>query len=301
VGRETTAVPEGHGHGHGQLHQDDWDAVGARLESEAEMALGFLEGAASWLAELTGDRSVRRVLDISSGPGVGSCVLAVTFPDAEIGAVDGSAALLARASARAARLRLGDHLVVAQRELPDGLDSLEPADIVWASRVVHHLGDQNEAVRRLAALVRPGGILAIAEGGLSLRSLPRDIGIGRPGLEARLEVVLQDWFSAMRAAQPEAASTVEHWPGILADAGLTPRGTRTFLVDHPAPLDPATRAVVTDWWDGIQERVSDRISEDDRATLERLLDPLDEAGLHRRPDVFVLVATTVHAGRAPRP
>jgi hypothetical protein len=152
----------------------------------------------------------------------------------------------------------------------------------------------------MAALVRPDGLLAIAEGGLAPRSLPRDVGIGRPGLEVRLDVALQDWFSAMRAAQPGAASVVENWPGLLSGAGLAPCGTRSFLVDHPAPLDPATRAVVADWWDGIRTRVADRISADDRAALERLLDPADEDGLYRRRDLFVLSASTVHAGRAPK-
>ncbi len=301
MSRRSTAASEGHGHGHHQLHQDDWDDAGARLEGEAEMSLGFLKGAATWLAELAGDRPVRRVLDIGSGPGVASCVLAATFTDAGIAAVDGSVPLLARASARASRLGLGDRLVTEQRDLPDGLESLEPADVVWASRVVHHLGDQDEAVRRISALLRPGGVLAIAEGGLSQRSLPRDIGIGRPGLEARLDVALQDWFSEMRAAQPGTASTVEHWPGILASAGLIPCGSRSFLVDHAAPLDTGTRAVLADWWSGIRDRVADRVSAEDRATVERLLDPHDEEGLYRRPDVFVLMATTVHAGRAPTP
>jgi SAM-dependent methyltransferase len=295
VSGETTTA-EGHGH---HLHQEDWDAAGARLEADAEMALGFLTGAASWLSGLAGELPVRRILDIGSGPGVGSCVLGATFPAAEIVAVDGSAALLARASARADRLGLGDRLVATQRELPGGLDSLDPADLVWASRVVHHLGDQDDAVRRMATLLRPGGVLAIAESGLSPRSLPRSIGFGRPGLEGRLEVAMADWFAEMRGAQPGAVSTVEHWPGLLAGAGLIPCGTRSFLVDHAAPLAPAHRAVVIDWWDGLRDRVTDRISADDRATLGRLLDPQDEGGLYRRPDVFVLMATTVHAGRAP--
>jgi SAM-dependent methyltransferase len=285
-------------HGHGQLCQDDWDAAGAKLEVEGEASLASLQGAAAWLAELAGDRPVRRVLDLGSGPGVASCVLAAAFPDAVVAAVDGSAPLLERASARAARLGVGDRVVVARQDLPDGLDSLEPADLVWASRVVHHLGDQGDAVRRMAALVRPGGVLAIAEGGLPLRSLPRDIGIGRPALESRIDVALQDWFAEMRAAQPGARSTVEHWPGLLADAGLTPCGTRSFLVDHPAPLDPQTRAVVAGWWVGLRDRLADGISADDRATLDRLLDPQDEEGLYRRPDVFMLMANTVHAGRA---
>jgi SAM-dependent methyltransferase len=301
VSREMQDAAGVHHHGHQALHQEDWDAAGARLEGEAEMALGFLEGAAAWLAELAGDRPVRRVLDLGSGPGVGSCALAAAFPDAEIVAVDGSAPLLARASARAARLGLGDRLAVARRELPGGLASLDPADVVWASRVVHHLGDQHEAVRRMAALVRPGGVLAIAEGGLPRRSLPRNIGIGRPGLEARLDVATEDWFAAMRAAQPGAVPVVEDWSEILAHGGLVPCGSRSFLVDRAAPLDPATRAIVADWWSGTRDRVADRISADDRATLERLLDPLDTAGLYRRPDLFVLMATTVHAGRVPTP
>jgi hypothetical protein len=32
-----------------------------------------------------------------------------------------------------------------------------------------------------------------------------------------------------------------------------------------------------------------------------LVDPVDPEGLNRRPDVFVLQASTVHAGRAPTP
>lgn len=282
--------------GHG--HHGGWDDDGERLEREAEMSLGLLEGAAGWLAELAGDRAVRRVLDIGSGPGVASCVLAQTFPAAEVVAVDGSGPLLDRASERAARLGLDRRVRTDRRELPAGLDGLEPADVVWASRVVHHLGDQDEAVRRIGALVRPGGILAIAEGGLPVRSLPRDIGVGRPGLEARIDVAVEDWFSAMRAEQPGSVPTVEDWPALLAAAGTAPCGTRSFLVDRPAPLDPATLAVVVARWEGLRARMAERISADDLATLERLLDPRDEAGLHRRRDVFVLSATTVYAGRA---
>ncbi|HEV2086818.1 MAG TPA: hypothetical protein VGR21_00770 [Cryptosporangiaceae bacterium] len=94
---------------------------------------------------------------------------------------------------------------------------------------------------------------------------------------------------------------MEHWPGILAGAGLNPRGTRSFLVDHPAPLDARTREVVLARWAGTLPRVGDRISAEDRATVERLLDPDDEHGLHRRADLFLLTATTVYAGRAQTP
>lgn len=290
----------GHGHGHGHHPgEDDWAAAGARLEAEAQAALGSLEEAARWLAELTGDRPVRRILDLGSGPGVASCVLASAFPDAAVTAVDGSAPLLEQASARAARLGLDARVVVARCDLPDGLESLEPADLVWASRVVHHVGDQVDTVHRMAGLLRPGGVLALTEGGLAQRSLPRDIGLGRPGLQQRLDSALQDWFAEMRAELPGTTAIVEHWPAVLAGAGLSPCGTRSFLVDRPAPLDAPTRAVVAGWWDGMRDRVADRLSAQDRDVLDRLLDPQDEEGLHRRPDVFLLAASTVHAGRAP--
>ncbi|HEV2086819.1 MAG TPA: class I SAM-dependent methyltransferase [Cryptosporangiaceae bacterium] len=187
-----------HGPGHRHVHEEDWDAAGDRLESEAEVGLGFLEGAARWLAELAGP-PVHRVLDLGSGPGVASCVFAATFPDAVVHAVDGSQPLLERASARAARLGLGERLVVARRELPDGMDALEPADLVWASRVVHHLGDQDEAVRGMAALVRPGGLLALAEGGLPTPE-PSPGTSGSVGLDWR-----PDWTRPSTTGSPTCA------------------------------------------------------------------------------------------------
>ncbi|MQA78072.1 MAG: methyltransferase domain-containing protein [Streptosporangiales bacterium] len=268
-----------------------------RLVGEAELSIASLEESARWLAQLTGDRPVHRVLDLGSGPGVEACVLAAAFPDAVTEAVDGSARLLALAAERATGLGVGDRFVTSERQLPDGLDSLEPADVVVSSRVVHHLGDQAAAIRRIAALVRPGGLLAISEGGLPQRTLPRDIGVGRPGLEARIDVALQDWFGEMRAAQPDAVATVEHWPGILAGAGLVPCGSRSFLTDLPAPLDERARAVVTARWGGVRDRVQEVLAADDLGTLDRLLDPDDPAGLQRRDDLYLLTASTVHVAR----
>lgn len=55
----------------------------------------------------------------------------------------------------------------------------------------HHCADidQQGALNALAVLLKPGGLLAVAEGGLPMRFLPRDIAIGTPGLQARLDAV----------------------------------------------------------------------------------------------------------------
>lgn len=276
----------------------DWSTEADRLETEGEMASGVVAGAAAWIAELVGDHPVRRVLDIGSGPGVAIGTFAAQFATASVEAADGSAPLLERAAARAARLGYGDRFTAEVCELPAGLDALAPADVIWASHVVHHLGDQADALARIAKLVRPGGVLAIAEGGLALRTIPRDIGIGRPGLEARLEVAGEDWFAEMRAETDDTTAVVEDWATLLANAGLEPVGTRSFLVDHPAPLDPALRTIVVNGWQGRRDRIEPHLSDTDRATLDRLLDPADPVSLHRRSDLFMLSARTVIAGRA---
>ncbi|UKY53702.1 class I SAM-dependent methyltransferase [Streptomyces inhibens] len=302
----TTHDRPGHGHSH-HTHdsaQLDWAELGPLLEQGAELHTPLYEQAAAWLRELltgaagSGPDGVRRVLDIGSGPGVVTGLLARAFPHAEVVAVDATEPLLERTRARAVRLGLGDRIHTHLAELPDGLDALGGADLIWSSKALHHVGDQRAAVAALAGRLRPGGLLAIAEGGLAPRYLPRDIGIGRPGLQSRLDAVTEEWFTEMRRALPGSADDIEDWPAFLADAGLrTPRSS-SFLLDLPAPLSAEARAYVrTSLTRGI-DVYGDRLDEDDLTTLARLTDPHDAAGITRRPDAFLLSAQTVHTARA---
>jgi len=49
----------------------------------------------------------------------------------------------------------------------------------------------------------------------------------------------------------------------------------------------------------VRERFGEGLDAEDRATLDRLLDPEDAASVHRRPDVFVLLAHTVYTAVRP--
>ena len=324
------ATGQGHRHSHEHTHEHghdtghpDWETLGPLLEQGAEVQTPFFEQAAAWLRELLADADadtaigpgphtgtgpavgtamaagrVRRVLDIGSGPGVTTCLLAQAFPEAEVVAVDATAALLERTRVRAARLGLGDRIHTHLAELPDGLDALGGADLIWSSKALHHIGDQRGAVSDLAGHLRPGGLLAVSEGGLNPRFLPRDIGIGRPGLQTRLDALLEEGFTEMRAALPDAVTAVEDWPAFLADAGLRTPRTRSFLLDLPAPLSAAARDYVLAGLARSLDRFSDQLDQDDLTTLARLTDPDDAAGISRRPDVFLLSAQTVHTARA---
>ncbi|EFE65972.1 class I SAM-dependent methyltransferase [Streptomyces viridosporus] len=292
---------QGHdrGHGHHHDHTDiDWAEMAPRLESQAELFTPLYERALNWLAKEVTEPGL--VVDAGSGPGVISCLFAETFPGARIVAVDGSKPLLERAADRAARQGVADRFDTLAGELPDVLGELDyPADLLWASRSVHHLGDQSAALAACAARLAPGGTLAVVEGGLPARFLPRDIGIGRPGLQARIDAVEEEWFSRMRADLPGSVAHVEDWPALLTSAGLHHTRSRTFLLDLPAPVTDRARAYVVDSLTRTREVLAEDLDAEDRATLDRLLDPADRASLHHRPDVFVLAAHTVHAGVRP--
>ncbi|MEU2184321.1 class I SAM-dependent methyltransferase [Streptomyces thermolilacinus] len=279
---------------HDHTHMD-WTAMLPLLEHGAELRIPLYRQAASWLTGLLPVGAARRVLDIGSGPGVLSGLLAETFPYADVVAVDATPELLERARERTAAF--GGRVTTQRAELPADTDQLGEADLVWAGESVHHVGDQRAALEGLARRLRPGGLLALVEGGLPPRHLPRDIGVGRPGLESRIEAAQADWFGEMRAALPGAREETEDWAALLASAGLVPAGTRTFLLDIPAPVPAAVREHVVTVFTRIRDGLAERLLDEDRATLDRLLDPDDPAGLHHRPDLYLLVARTVHTAR----
>ncbi|MFE5814225.1 class I SAM-dependent methyltransferase [Streptomyces sp. NPDC056479] len=288
-----------HQHQHPRLrhHHDhtdvDWAEMGPLLEAQAELFTPLYEHAMAWLAKRQTEPGL--IVDAGSGPGVVSCLLADTFPGARIVAVDASEPLLDRARARAERLGVADRFGTLAGELPGVLDELDyPADLLWAGRSLHHLGDQRAALVAFADRLASGGTLALQEGGLPSRFLPRDIGFGRPGLQARLDVLEVEWFTQMRADLPGSVAETEDWPALLAAAGLRPSGTRTFLLDLPAPTTDRARAYAVASLTRTREGLGDRLDADDRAALDRLLDPDDKASVHHRPDVFVLAAQTVY-------
>jgi SAM-dependent methyltransferase len=271
--------------------------MAAQLVQGGELQLPVLRGTAARLRDsFAPEHRVRRVLDIGSGPGVMTCVLAEAFPDAEAVAVDGTPALLEHSLTRAEQLGLGGRVSVLHAELPEGLAGLGEADLVWSSKAVHHLGDQQGALDALTGLLRPGGVLAVSEGGLPMRFLPRDIGIGRPGLQSRIDVVMEDWFAVMRAELPGSKPVVEDWPAMFRAAGLTDVGSFTLLLDLPAPLDAAARRFLVGHLGRARESMGEVLDQDDLTTLDLLLDPDAPESILHRPDAFLLSATTVVTG-----
>jgi SAM-dependent methyltransferase len=266
----------------------DWNALGAELVFEGELAEPIVAGTARWVADLVPE--IATILDIGSGPGVAAGLLAAAFPGARVVAVDGAPALLDLARQRAARLGLSDRLTTRVATLPDDLPSLPVADLIWASGVVHHLPDPQQALQQLGRQLRPGGVVAIREGGLPLRFLPEG---AEPGLLARIEVACDELLAEGHhpggVVSPGAA-----WPDTLRAAGLSYRGSRSFLFERSAPLSGTERDWLRRRLERLRDVAQDRLAPGDLEAIARLVDPHAPDGIAHRDDVFILGAGTIH-------
>ena len=290
-----------HSHHPADPYVVDWAEKAAGL---VEMARDDQEWYEQRAAELV--RPADRVaVDIGCGGGGMTLALAAALgADGRVVAVDAEPELLAAVRERVAAAGpalAGVELVAA--DLGDGTGPVAaalagPADLIWASASLHHVGDQQAAVDALAGLLGPGGRLALAEGGLPARHLPWELGVGEPGLELRLDEANDRWFARMRAELPGSVSMPYGWTEALLRAGLTDVTTRTMLREQPPPLAEPDRRQLAErfgrWVDRV--RPTGLLDSADLATWDRLLDPDDPAWLGGRTDLFRLSARSVHLG-----
>lgn len=271
-----------------------WSAVNMRIAAELPLP-----------SPLGGPDSPDSVVVADVGCGTGDMALLfaqrLRQRDGRVLAVDREAALLRRVAERAAAAGLTEAVRTVRADLTQLPGAMpEPAHLVWAGHVVHHAADQGAAVAALAGVLAPGGVLALGEGGLQPRCLPWDVGVGRPGIEGRLDAAHDEWFVAMRADLPGSVRDPRGWPAMLRDVGLVEVTARSWLLDRPAPLSPADRDTMLERLAGRVERADRWLDADDRAAWQRLLDPDDPAWLGHRGDLAVVAVETVHLGRAPR-
>ena len=272
------------------------------LETSARFDAPWVADAVAWLVE-TSDRPgasgpPQRVLDVGCGAGGAACAFAAALGPGVVTGFDRDPRLLAIARRRAADAGLAGQILGWTCA---GVDALPvetgSADLVWASGVVHHLPDQQAAIGTLAALLRPGGRLALVEGGLPVRCLPFDVGLGRVGLESRLDEARSRWFADMRG-ELRGPPLPYGWPEGLRRAGLVDVRARSFLAEVSPPLDDFGRQVAERHLSSALSELGDRLAPDDRDTIARLLDPDDSAYVGRRDDLMVTALRTLNVGTA---
>ncbi len=214
--------------------------------------------------ERTADSPVRTILDLGTGTGAGVFGLLRHFTQAHAVAVDASADMLTGVDRRADELGLVDRVTTVCADLDEALPDVEPVDLVWASASLHHLADPDRTLTQIAAAIRPGGLLAVAE----LDGFPRFVPDAAPG--GRAERTVHALLAADRAVDMPAMGS--DWGARLTAAGLDVELHRTIAVDLAPPVPAGVGRYAAAVLTRIQGAVSDRLEPADRDALQALLD-----------------------------
>ncbi len=263
------------------------------LDLDAEVLHSYLSEVTTWIHELAADPLPRRILDLGSGTGTGTFALLERFERADVIAVDVSAQLLHHLMDKARALGVSDRIRTVQADLDAEWPAIDTVDLVWASSSLHHLADPDRVLAEVFAALHPGGLLVVVEMESFPRFLPDDVGLGRPGLEARCH----DAMAETRAAElPHLGSD---WGSRLSHAGFTIEAERPFAIDLTPPLPAATGRYAQASLRRMRSNLDSRISADDLATLDTLIDSDGPDGLLQRDDLTVRTARTVWVARRP--
>jgi SAM-dependent methyltransferase len=248
---------------HHEHHDPDESTLAELLDLDAEVLGDHLAGVITSVAEMVGPTQPRRILDVGSGSGTGTFALLRHFPGSEVTALDVSESMLEHLRHKARELGLTDRVHPVRADLDADWPALEPFDLIWASQSLHHMADPDRALAEAYARLRPGGLLVVAETEGFPLFLTDEAGAA---LEARVHAVLKE----RRAHDMPAMGS--DWGPRITKAGFTVGAARTFVTDLTPPLPPATGRYAQVSLQRLRTGLADRLSADDLAALDRLLD-----------------------------
>lgn len=269
--------------------ENDYSAMAEILELDAEVLAEHTAAMVSWLPVAS---SPRRIVDLGCGTGAGTFALLAHFPEAQVTAVDSSAELLRRLQHKAHAAGVAGRVDIVQADLDADWPVLGTPDLVWASASLHHLTDLDRALRRVRAMLAPGGLLVVVEPDGFPRFLPDHAPENRPGLEGRCHE-LNDRLHGKRL--PHRGT--DFGPKLVA-AGFNVVGERTVAATIERAGSGSVGRYALTGLGRIRDTVADALSAEDLDALDQLLDPSGPAGLLRRDDLALRTRRTVWAARA---
>ncbi|MET7349807.1 class I SAM-dependent methyltransferase [Streptomyces mirabilis] len=276
-------------HGAHHVHEHDTGDQVEILDLDAEVLAEHLASITAWLPIGTGPR---RIVDLGCGTGAGTLALLERFPEAQLTAVDLSAAHLNRLREKAAAAGAADRVRIVRADLDaTAWPELGTQELVWASASMHHMPDPDRTLRQVHDLLAPGGLFAVVELAGFPRFLPEDAPEDAPGLEERCHAAL-DHHHAEQVPHRGA-----DWGTKLTKAGFTVEGERTVTVDIGPPRTDAAGRYALSSLRRMRGGVASALTAEDLAALDRLLDTGSPHSILRRIDLRVRTERTVWAAR----
>jgi ubiquinone/menaquinone biosynthesis C-methylase UbiE len=209
----------------------DYDQMSGRYQSGRSLSTAAAQTWTAVAASFLRDRARPRVLDLGSGTGRFSSVLAQAL-DATVVGVEPSMGMLAVA-ARQERPNNLSYLAGSAERLPIASGT---CDLAWLSHVWHHIRDRSACVQQLHRVVRGGGhVLVRGTFGDRLDGFPtlfefwpatREICAQLPTIHETVGVFEANGFTLVehRRIQQETAASLGEFAGrtrLRADSALT--------------------------------------------------------------------------------
>lgn len=266
-------------------------AYAPRLDAYHEAFAPELEAMIRRLPIREGDR----VLEAACGDGTYSPWLARRAgASGRVVAFDVLPAYLRKAGERIARSGEDGraHLVAASIDRPPFAPG--SFDAAWCAQSLFSLPEPLTAVRQVARLVRPGGLVAFLEDDtLHQVLLPWPV-------EVELAVRNAQWRKLRdQAAHPSKFYVGRRLVGLFLRAGLVDVRVDTTASDRVAPLDDAARRFLESYLADLADRVGPDLAPGDRAAFDCLVDPGSPDALIRQPDLALTCIDHVVTGRVP--
>ncbi|NTV14815.1 MAG: methyltransferase domain-containing protein [Desulfobulbaceae bacterium] len=234
--------------------RDTFDAVAGGYDSHP---LRFFPQSAALMASLLAPQGHERVVDVACGTGNAALALAPLLPRGRVTAVDFSAGMLAQARRRAAAAGV-DNIDFVEGDM-SGLDFAGTSfDAALCAFGIFFAADMSAQLARIAAVVRPGGVVmtsTFAQGYFQpLRDLffarVADYGVAKPPqtwMQVASEAGCRDLFSqdglcevrVERRSLGYHLSAAEDWWAVIWNAGfrrlvnaIAPAEQERFRVEH---------------------------------------------------------------------
>jgi SAM-dependent methyltransferase len=228
-----------------------------------------------------------RVIDAGCGTGEAlPWLLDEVGPGGSVVGID-----LASAHVDAACRHRAPQIEVLQADLLDASLPRASFDVVWCVNTIHHLRDPLLGVRRLAALLRPGGRMALGQSSF----LPDMYFAWDSRLERLTNEAVRRYYQERYSLREQDLAAVRSLVGLLRRARLRQVRARTFMIERVSPLGPSDEAYLLEaifkaTWG---ERLRPYLSSGDYEELRRLCDPGHSQFALRRPDFHFLQTFTL--------